>query len=194
MKGKIFQAFAQVDNSSTRNFGGTGLGFTICSCSIHLAGKFGWKAASAREQNCFEGVSVLIVDDNATNRRILVAHRLGLSNMLAGDGATALRLLAEAEAANFRFSLVLTDAQMPAMDGIMLIEAIRSKGFKSQAAILMLTSVAYFSDAERCQLLGTNGYLTKPIRQSDLRKALKRILEENGRALENSNASATLNV
>jgi CheY-like chemotaxis protein len=122
---------------------------------------------------------VLVVDDNATNLRILdeTLRLWGCRVSLADSAASALELLAEAQAAGRSFSLILTDAQMPNIDGFMLIEEIRSSPSLSQIAIMMLTSVDHYSDAERCRQLGIAAFLTKPIRQSELRNAMLQVIE-----------------
>ncbi len=201
----IFHAFTQVDGSSVRRFGGTGLGLTISSQlvqlmngDISLESEMGTGstfrvslplpacersiAGLRREQpaNLLCGLSVLVVDDNATNLRILdeTLRLWGCVVSLADSAASALELLTEAHAAGRSFSLILTDAQMPNIDGFMLIEEIRSSPSLSQIAIMMLTSVDHYSDAERCRQLGIAAFLTKPIRQSELRNSMLQVIEK----------------
>jgi CheY-like chemotaxis protein len=123
---------------------------------------------------------VLVVDDNATNRRILdeTLRLWGCRVSLADSAASALELLAEAQGAGRSFSLILSDAQMPNIDGFMLIEEIRSSPSLSQIAIMMLTSLDHYSDAERCRQLGIAAFLTKPIRQAELQNAMLYVIEK----------------
>jgi two-component system sensor histidine kinase/response regulator len=201
----IFDAFTQVDGSSVRRFGGTGLGLTISSQLVQLMnGDISLESEMGKgstfhvslplpacersiaglrpEQpaNLLRGLSVLVVDDNATNLRILdeTLRLWGCRVSLADSAASALELLAEAQAAGRSFSLILTDAQMPNIDGFMLIEEIRSSPSLSQIAIMMLTSVDHYSDAERCRQLGIAAFLTKPIRQAELRNAMLQVIEK----------------
>ncbi len=201
----IFHAFTQVDGSSVRRFGGTGLGLTISSQLIQLMnGHISLESEIGKgstfhvslplpacersiaglrpEQpaNLLRGLSVLVVDDNATNRRILdeTLRLWGCRVSLADSAASALELLAEAQGAGRSFSLILSDAQMPNIDGFMLIEEIRSSPSLSQIAIMMLTSVDHYSDAERCRQLGIAAFLTKPIRQAELQKAMLHVIEK----------------
>ena len=201
----IFHAFTQVDGSSVRRFGGTGLGLTISSQLVQLMngdvslesemGKGSTFHVSLplpacersiaglrpeRSANLLRGLSVLVVDDNATNLRILdeTLRLWGCRVSLADSAASALELLAEAQAAGRSFSLILTDAQMPNIDGFMLIEEIRSSPSLSQIAIMMLTSVDHYSDAERCRELGIASFLTKPIRQAELKNAMLQVIEK----------------
>jgi two-component system, sensor histidine kinase and response regulator len=145
--------------------------------------------------NLLRRLSGLVVDDNVTNLRILdeTLRLWGCRVSLADSAASALELLAEAQAAGRSFSLILTDAQMPNIDGFMLIEEIRSSPSLSQIAIMTLTSVDHYSDAERCRALGIASFLTKPIRQAELQNAMLQVIEKGLVKLPTPSSSAARN-
>lgn len=123
-------------------------------------------------------VKVLIVDDNRTNRRILevMLKRWGMESTSVEDGDEALVQLSAARKNGEPYALVLADMHMPKMDGFSLIEHIRHKPELSAAIIMMLTSAGHRGDGARCRELGVAAYLLKPIRQSELREAIARVL------------------
>jgi CheY-like chemotaxis protein len=119
-----------------------------------------------------------VVDDNPTNRRILegMLKRWEIRPVSVEGGEQALAQLVSAREAGEAFRLILTDMHMPKMDGFALVERIRQRPELSAATIMMLTSAGHRGDAERCQKLGVSAYLLKPIRQSELREAVARVL------------------
>jgi len=123
-------------------------------------------------------VRVLVVDDNQTNRRILegMMKRWEMKVTSVEGGEQALSQLSAAREAREPYGLVLTDMHMPEMDGFALVERIRQRPELSTATILMLTSAGHRGDAARCKELGVCAYLLKPIRQSELREAIARVL------------------
>jgi two-component system, sensor histidine kinase and response regulator len=123
-------------------------------------------------------IPVLVVDDNATNRHILddMLARWRMKPALAEGGERALELMRQARDAGEAFPLLLTDAHMPGMDGFALVERIRQDPTLAGATIMMLTSGGQRGDAARCRQLGVAAYLTKPIRQSELRDAILTVL------------------
>jgi two-component system sensor histidine kinase/response regulator len=199
----VFESFSQADTSTTREFGGTGLGLTISRRLLEMMGGRIWAESTPGKGSCFHftacfataeasstvkqisvatsilvGVKVLIVDDNRTNRRILeglVTH-WGMIPTIASDGEEALGLYAAADAAGSPFNLILTDMHMPKMDGFGLVERLREKSGMCSSTIMMLTSGGQRGDAQRCGELGIAAYLLKPIRQSELREAVARVL------------------
>ena len=124
------------------------------------------------------GAKVLVADDNRTNRRILegMLKRWEMNSTSVAAGEDALTALSSALEAGEPYRLVLTDMHMPKMDGFGLIERIRQNPQLSTAIIMMLTSAGHRGDALRCQELGVAAYLLKPIRQSELREAIARVL------------------
>ena len=124
------------------------------------------------------GVRVLVVDDNRTNQRILegMLKRWEMKVTSVEGGEEALAQLCAAREAGQPYGLVLTDMHMPGMDGFALVERIRERPELSTATIMMLTSAGHRGDAARCQELGVSAYLLKPIRQSELREAVARVL------------------
>jgi PAS domain S-box-containing protein len=198
----IFQPFSQADTSTTRKYGGTGLGLTISKRLVGLMDGNMWvesevgrgtrfhftarlkKSEKAMEvgliapSHSLQGVKVLIVDDNRTNRRILegMLKRWDMKSTSVEDGEEALMQLSSAQSVGDPYSLVLTDMHMPKMDGFSLIEQIRQRPELSAAVIMMLTSAGHRGDGARCQELGVAAYLLKPIRQSELREAIARVL------------------
>jgi signal transduction histidine kinase/DNA-binding response OmpR family regulator len=198
----IFEPFSQADSSTTRKYGGTGLGLTICSRLTSLMGGEMWvesevgrgsqfhftvKLESAKNSvvsaaaphEILAGVRVLIVDDNTTSRHILEAllNRWGMKPTAVEGGAQALEHLAAARDAAEPYALMVTDMNMPVMDGFQLVERVRQRSDLSAAIIIMmLTSAGSRGDASRCQDLGVSAYLLKPIRQSELREAFCRVL------------------
>jgi two-component system sensor histidine kinase/response regulator len=123
-------------------------------------------------------VKVLIVDDNRTNRRILegMLRRWEMKSTSVASGEDALAQLFSAREAGDPYGLLLTDTHMPEMNGFTLIERIRQRPELSAATIMMLTSAGHRGDGARCQELGVAAYLLKPVRQSDLREAIARVL------------------
>jgi CheY-like chemotaxis protein len=121
---------------------------------------------------------VLIVDDNATNRRLLdeFLHRWNTETELAASAMVALDVMRRNRREGRTFHIVLIDAQMPEVDGFRLAEEIRGDQELEGAIIMMLTSAGQHGDAARCRELGVAGYLTKPIRQAELRQAIERVL------------------
>jgi CheY-like chemotaxis protein len=198
----IFQPFAQADTSTTRKYGGTGLGLTISKRLVGLMDGNMWVESEVGRGTQFHftarlktsekpiavgttappetlrGVKVLIVDDNQTNRRILegMLKRWDMKSTSVEDGEEALVRLSIAQNAGEPYALVLTDMHMPKMDGFSLIEQIRQRPELSTAIIMMLTSAGHRGDGARCQELGVAAYLLKPIRQSELREAIARVL------------------
>ena len=202
----IFAPFAQADTTTTRKYGGTGLGLTISSRLVAMMGGGMWVESEVGKGSQFHftaylpasrmqgsklgvpappeimrGVKVLVVDDNRTNRRILegMLKKWEMRVETVESGELALEELEKGREAGAPFQLVVTDMHMPKMDGFAMVEEIRRRPELSTATIMMLTSAGHQGDAARCKELGVSAYLLKPIRQSELREAVARVLGAN---------------
>jgi signal transduction histidine kinase/DNA-binding response OmpR family regulator len=193
----VFEAFTQVDGSVTRTHGGTGLGLTISSQLVRLMGgqlsvesepgmgsnfyftaNFGLvqptESAPLHDAVDLRDLQVLVVDDNATNRRILEGMLLGwhMIPALVESAPEALATLRSAQQAGKPYNLLLTDVQMPVMDGFTLTAAIKNDAAIAEVTVVMLTSAGRPGDAARCRELGVAAYISKPIRRSELRSTI----------------------
>jgi light-regulated signal transduction histidine kinase (bacteriophytochrome)/CheY-like chemotaxis protein len=204
----IFEAFSQADNSMTRQYGGTGLGLSISSRLVEMMGGRIWVESEVGRGSIFhftvrlrmqksssrkyepvgvemlQGLEVLIVDDNATSRRILEKTALswGMKPTLAERGTEALRDIERASTQGTPFSLVLLDAQMPGMDGFTVAERVNELALPDRPALVMLTSAGLRGDATRCRKSGIEAYLTKPIKRSSLLEIVRTVLGSHATA------------
>jgi two-component system, sensor histidine kinase and response regulator len=206
----IFDAFSQADASTTRKYGGTGLGLSISAQLVGLMGGRIWVESEVGKGSTFHftvetrpgvaavppeslgvsqlaGVPILVVDDNATNRRILensVLRWKMIPTVVEGAEA-ALQVLQHTRASQGQLPLVLTDAHMPEIDGFGLVERIRQDPSFANVRIVILTSGGQHGDAERCQKLGVAAYLSKPFDRLELREVLLHVLAGKPAAPEN---------
>jgi CheY-like chemotaxis protein/signal transduction histidine kinase len=198
---RLFQTFSQVDTSSTRRYGGVGLGLAICKqLTTLMGGNIGvesevgkgstfWFTISFEKQAQdtlptqspranLDGLCALIVDDNQTNRTIL-RHQLsswGIKPHTAKDAYQGLEMMKAAVEEDRAYDVVVLDFQMPAMDGISLAKIIRSTPALAHTRLVLLTSVGRRGDGERARNAGVDAYLTKPVRQSQLFECLRTVM------------------
>ena len=203
---KIFQAFEQEDTSTTRKYGGTGLGLTIAARLVALMGgqisvdsvpgrgstfaftaRFGLQphppeTAAAQPPVVLRDLPVLIVDDNATNRHILEEWLRGyaMEPTAAGDGATAMAALWHGVAQGRPYPLVLLDGRMPDIDGLALAAKIRQQAELSATRIILLTSGDRPGDLARARQLGISASLLKPLQQRELMETILRVMGHQG--------------
>ena len=196
----VFEAFEQVDRSTTRRFGGSGLGLAICRRLVSLMGgeisvesEFGRgstfrfalvldKAPVADEEfpppplsdAPLAGTRVLVVDDNETNRIILqeMLTNWGLKPCCVESVRAAMAQLRDAQQAGQPYELLLTDANMPEQTGFDLMDQVRQDQHLHSTIIMMLTSGGDTDDIARCERLGAAAYLLKPVKQSELLDAI----------------------
>ncbi len=199
---KLFRSFSQIDASTTRKYGGTGLGLAI---SQKLAGlmkglihvdsqpglgstftftvelKIVEQSATQKVENSFEKLTVLIIDDNATNRQILVKY-LNLWNCKAqesSDPFEGLDKLKEAAAQGRSFDVILLDQQMPGLSGLELATRIKTNKLLANNKIIMLSSITDMLNKAELAKAGIDFYLNKPVKIHQLHQAIAAVLPEN---------------
>lgn len=197
----VLDAFTQADSSTTRRFGGTGLGLTISAQLAELMGGKLWLESEveigttfyfsvrvhvAPNQcaertdaiNCLSDLGVLVVDDNQTNRRILQEMLLawGLKPAIVASAKEAMQEIQLAAERGEPYQLAILDCMMPEIDGFGLAEWIRQRFDAKAMRLLMLSSAASLGDSDRCERVGIARYLTKPVIQSELLDAISQVV------------------
>src|SRR3989339_818419 len=200
---KIFESFSQVDGSTTRKYGGTGLGTTISRQIVTLMGgeigvdsqpllgsTFFFTVIFKKDRsvpdekpvtkggNKFDQLTVLVVDDNKNNRFVFSEYlkSWGCVSVEAENGPEALSILENRVSSHKKINMILSDFQMPDMDGFRFAGEIKKKDALKHIPIILLTSMGMIGDSKICKEIGINGYLTKPVRRDDLQSAMISIL------------------
>lgn len=208
-KHRLFESFSQVDSTTTRKYGGTGLGLVISKRLVALMGgcigvesevgrgstfsftaRFGIQTENSSRMKPTElsikGLKALVIDDNATNRMVLkeMASGWGVIVEEASDGMHGLVEFRKARDSKDPFNLILVDCRMPGMDGFEVLEHVKKEAGISDLTVLMLTSDNQNDDIKRCKKLGITGYLVKPVKRHSLKEAIAKAVWQTEAKLE----------
>ncbi len=199
---EIFDPFVQIASPSPRCLHGTGLGLTISTHLVKLMGGEIWLESQVNQGSSFhftipfliqpacpvskmlapdvdlQGIRALVVDDNATSRKLLESmlssHQMMVT--LVENGLAALNMMKQAAREGNPYKLLLVDLHMPVMDGFMLAELVRQDPAFSKTVLILLSSGGLRGDSQKCRQTGISAYLSKPVRQSELIQAIATVL------------------